>query len=170
MYKQEFIVDTDSLIKLAKSNIIKEVCKYFNCLISEEVYNEAVTKGKEGLYQDAFEIEELLKNKLIKLKKCGKGKKIEFSNNLGEGEKSTFILYQNSKNSLIVSDDNTFINFLKKENVSFIIPADFIVLLKKLNKIGELKALNYLENLKPHIKPKVYLNIKKKLEALRNSS
>lgn len=164
MYKQEFIVDTDSLIKLTKSNIIKEVCKYFNCLISEEVYNEAVIKGKEGLYQDAFEIEKLLENKLIKLRKCRKGKKTEFRNNLGEGEKSIFVLYQNSKNSTIVSDDNTFINFLKEKNADFIVPADFITLLKNLNKIDKVKALSYLENLKPYIKPTIYLKIKKRLE------
>lgn len=54
---------------------------------------------------------------------------------------------QDLKNSTIVSDDNTFINFLKKENVNFIIPADFITLLKKLDKIDF-----------------IYLKIKKKLE------
>ena len=164
MYKQEFILDTDSLIKLTKARVIKDICKYFNCLITEEVYNEAIIKGKEHLYQDAFEIENLLKNKLIKLKKCKKEVKIEFRDNLGEGEKSTFISHKNSKNSIIVSDDNTFINFLKEENVDFIIPADFITLLKKLNKINLKKALDYLENLKPHIKQKVYLHIKKELE------
>lgn len=164
MYKQEFIIDTDSLIKLTKSDIIKDVCEYFRCSISEEVYNEAVIRGKEGLHQDAFEIEKLLKNKLVKLKKCKKERKIEFRDNLGEGEKSTFILYQRVKNSIIVSDDNTFINFLKKENADFIVPADFITLLKKLNKIDKVKSLSYLENLKPYIKPIVYLNIKKKLE------
>jgi len=164
MYKQEFIVDTDSLIKLTKSEIIKEVCKYFNCVISEEVYNEAVTQGKKGLHRDAFKIEKLLEDKSIKLKRCKKDEEIEFRGNLGEGERSIFILYQNSKNPTIVSDDNTFINFLKEENVNFIVPADFITLLKKLNKVDKLQALNYLENLKAHIKPEVYLKIKKKLE------
>ena len=164
MYKQEFILDTDSLIKLTKADILKEVCKYFNCVITEEVYNEVITKGKEHLYQDAFEIENLFKNKLINLKKCKKESKIEFRDNLGEGEKSIFIFNQNSKNSIIVSDDNTFINFLKEENIDFIIPADFIILLKKLNKINFKKALNYLENLKPYIKQKVYLSIKDELE------
>jgi len=164
MYKQEFIVDTDSLIKLTKANIIKEVCKYFNCLISEEIYNEAVIKGKEGLYQDAFEIETLLRNKSIKLKKCKEERKIGCRANLGEGEKSIFGLHKYSKNSTIVSDDNTFINFLKEENTDFIIPANFITLLKRLNKIDLKKALSYLENLKPYIKPEVYFKIKKKLE------
>jgi hypothetical protein len=63
-----------------------------------------------------------------------------------------------------VTDDNTFINFLKMENKEFMVPADFLVLMKKLGKIDLTKALNYLESLKPHIRPKVHLKIKKILE------
>lgn len=66
MYKQEFIIDTDSLIKLTKSGIINEVCRNFKCIITEEVYDEAVTKGKIALHKDAFEIEELINKDLIK--------------------------------------------------------------------------------------------------------
>ena len=166
MYKQQFIIDTDSLIKLTKSSIIKEVCKYFTCFITEEVYNEAVVKGKEGLYQDAFEIEKLIKNNLIKVKKLDE-KKITLSNNLGEGEKSTFMLYKKLKNLTIVSDDNTFINFLIEEDAEFIIPTDFITLLKKLNKINMKKAIIYLDNMKPYIKSKVYSRVKNNIGGIK---
>ena len=159
MYKQQFIVDTDSLIKLTKSGLIKDVCKHFKCVITEEVFNETIIEGKKRLYQDAFEIEKLIKNNSIKLKKIGK-KEVELRSNIGKGEKSTFALYQKSKKSTIVSDDNTFINALSKEKANFIIPADFITLLKSLNKISSKKALFYLNNMETHIKPKVYLRIK----------
>ena len=162
MYKQEFIVDTDSLIKLTKSGIIKEVCKHFKCTITEEVYNEAVTKGKIALHKDAFEIEELINKNLIKIRGKKKEEILEIMN-LGKGETSTFTLYKKVKGT-IVTDDNAFINFLKRENAEFMIPADFITLMKKLNKINSAKALDYLNNIKTYVKPKVYSNIKKMLE------
>lgn len=162
MYKQEFIVDTDSLIKLTKSGIINEVCKHFKCTITEEVYDEAVTRGKSALHKDAFEIEKLIDKDLIKVKNAGKEEKPE-TVNLGKGELSLFRLHKKVKWA-IVTDDNAFINFLKTNKVEFIVPADFLTLMKKLNKMDSTKALNYLNSLKPHIKPKVYLNVKKVLE------
>lgn len=162
MYKQEFIFDTDSLIKLTKSGIIKEVIKIFKCTLTEEVYDEAVTKGKYALHKDAFEIEELVNKKLIEIKNKGKDEKLEIAN-LGKGELSSFILHKSSR-AILVTDDNTFISYLKRGDIEFIVPADFLVLLRKLNKIDAPEALNYLNNLKPHIKPEVYLKIKKQLE------
>lgn len=53
--------------------------------------------------------------------------------NLGIGEISSFKLHKKVKGT-IVTDDNTFINFLKRENAEFMIPADFITLMKKLKK------------------------------------
>lgn len=162
MYKQEFIVDTDSLIKLTKSGIINKVCRHFRCTITEEVYDEAVTKGKDALHKDAFEIEKLVKEGLIKVKK--KGAEEKFGEiNLGQGEKSAFALYKKAK-GIIVTDDNTFINFLKSNKAEFIVPADFLPLIRDLKKINSAEALGYLENIKPYIKPNIYLNIKKTLE------
>lgn len=162
MYKQEFIIDTDSLIKLTKSGIIKEACRHFKFVITEEVYDEAVTKGKIALHKDAFEIEELIDKNLIKIR----GKKEEETLetvNLGKGETSTFALYKKAK-GIIVTDDNTFINFLKNNKTEFMVPADFLVLMRNLKKINSTKALSHLENIKPYIKTKVYLSIKKILE------
>lgn len=162
MYKQEFIIDTDSLIKLTKSGIINEVCRNFKCIITEEVYDEAVTKGKIALHKDAFEIEELINKDLIKKRKKKKEEKLE-TMNLGKGETSTFVLYKKAK-GIIVTDDNAFINFLKNNKTGFMVPADFLVPMRNLKKINSIKALIHLENIKPYIKLKVYLNIKKVLE------
>ena len=162
MYKQEFIIDTDSLIKLAKSGIINEVCRNFKCTITEEVYDEAVTKGKIALHKDAFEIEELINKNLIKIRRKKEEETLE-TMNLGKGETSIFALYKKAK-GIIVTDDNTFINFLKNNKTEFMVPADFLVLMRNLKKINSAKALSHLENIKPYIKPKVYLSIKKGLE------
>jgi len=162
MYKHKFIIDTDSLIKLTKAGIIKEVCKNFGCVITREIYDEAVTQGKERLHQDAYKIEELTKKKLVKVSKK-KLEDIEIRKNLGEGEKSIYSLYKNSKNTTIVSDDNIFINFLREEKEKFIIPATFITILKSMNRIDSKQASNHLNKMKPYIKPKVYSIIKNNL-------
>ena len=158
---------------------VKKNKRHFKFAITEEVYDEAVTKGKIALHKDAFEIEELINKNLIKIM----GKKEEETletMNLGKGETSTFALYKKAK-GMIVTDDNTFINFLKsnimKNNIfqdtknlrffretEFMVPADFLVLMRNLKKINSAKALSYLGNIKPHIKPKVYLSIKRILE------
>lgn len=83
--------------------------------------------------------------------------------NLGKGETSTFVLYKKAK-GIIVTDDNAFINFLKNNKTGFMVPADFLVPMRNLKKINSIKALIHLENIKPYIKLKVYLNIKKVLE------
>jgi len=55
--------------------------------------------------------------------------------NLGKGETSTFISHKKAK-GVIVTDDNTFINFLKNNKTEFMIPADFLVLMRNLKKIN----------------------------------
>ncbi len=40
-----FVLDSDGLIKLAKSSIIEHLLKRFSCFISSAVYEEVVTRG-----------------------------------------------------------------------------------------------------------------------------
>lgn len=162
MYKHKFIIDADSLIKLTKASIIKKMCKNFNCSITKEVYEEVVTQGKERLYQDAFKIEKLVQNKSIKLNKT-KPKEMEVRKTLDEGEKSIYLLHKSSKNTMLVSDDNTFLNFLKEEEEKFTTPTRLITLLKSLNIIDSKQALVYLNKMKPYIKSKTYLMVKETL-------
>lgn len=159
MYKHRFIIDADSLIKLTKISIINKICQSFHCSITKEVYAEVVTQGKERLHQDAFKIEKLVKNRSIKLNKT-KPKKMEIRKTLDEGEKSIYLLYKSSKNTMLVSDDNTFLNFLKEEGEKFTTPTRLITLLKSLNIINSKQALVYLNKMKPYIKPETYLRVK----------
>lgn len=156
MYK--LIFDSDGLIKLVKARIIHEVCEKFNCLVTSEVFKETVIEGKKRLYEDAFTIEKLIKQNKIKIKKSDK-LKIE---NLGKGESSTLQLSKKI-NAMVVSDDSTFISYLRDNSVPFMTPTNLITRLYKLNYINKTKALDALEKIKPFIKKEIYDKTKNKL-------
>ena len=157
-----FIFDSDALIKLTHSEIIFNVCKIFNCLITEEVKEEAVTEGKKRFYPDAFVIEKLIKNNLLKVRVPKR--KPSIKEDFGKGEKSVLGLYHSTRNSIIVSDDSAFIKHLEDKNIQFFVPADLIILLKKLNKISLKEATHFLDGIKVFIKEEVYNETKKELK------
>lgn len=91
-------------------------------------------------------------------------KKIEIVNHLGKGELSILSLGKEVKNHIIISDDQTFIKELEKENLDFLVPTDLIILLKRLGKIDQEEAKDYLKRIRVFIREEDYKKIKKELE------
>jgi len=156
-----FILDSDALIKLVHSGVLTKVCEAFNCITTNEVERETVDEGKKRFYPDAEVIEKLIENKLSKIKNPKKD--IEIVDRFGKGELSVLGLSKEIKNHIIISDDRTFIKELEKENLDFLIPIDLIVLLKRLGKINQKEAKDYLENIKVFIREEDYKKIEKEL-------
>lgn len=164
MYK--IVFDSDALIKLIKAKLPKEVFESFEAVISDEVYEECVIEGKKALFEDAFVIEMLLKEGLIKKLKARKNTDIEKilkEEDFGKGEASSLHLYKGIKAGAICSDDEKFLNFLDKNGISFVLPADFVIRLKEVNLFSKEDAINVLNGLKPFIKEQVYLKFKKQI-------
>lgn len=147
-----FVLDADGLIKLAKASVIEELTKYRKCVITQEVFDEAVKKGKEGFYEDAYVIEDLIKRKLLTVK----GTETAGIADLGKGEESSLKIYKKGKYAAIITDDRKFLKVLEEQNVPFIMPSDVIVTLSKRRKINARKASEALEKLKPLIRKEVY--------------
>ena len=165
------LLDSDALIKLTRSKAIFRVCEAFNCLITNEIKEETVEDGKKRFYPDALVIEKLIKDNLVKIRDSKRMPNIkeetEFSANFagfGKGEKSVLRLYRSARNSIIISDDSAFIKHLESKNIPFFIPADLIILLKKLNKISLKEAMHFLDGMKVFIKEEVYNEAKKELK------
>jgi rRNA-processing protein FCF1 len=156
------IFDSDALIKLTYSEIIQKTCENFNCFITDKVKEETVDEGKKRFYPDADIIENLIERKLLKTK--NPKKTIEIKDDLGKGEQSVLSLYKTIKKCIIITDDQYFIKQLEKENINFIVPADVIVLLKKLGKINLKESLYHLNKIKIFIKKETYKSVKKDLE------
>ncbi|MEK6835364.1 MAG: hypothetical protein AABX61_03820 [Nanoarchaeota archaeon] len=147
------VLDSDALIKLTKSGLIKNIAKTSKLNISEEVFKEVVVEGKVRLYEDAFKIEEMVKRGILKKLKV---KKIKDNLELGSGETSTLNLYKEKKFDLIVSDDRKFLNVLEQMGVEFTTPVGLIVALVKSKGLDKEKAINGIKNIKNLIREDAY--------------
>lgn len=160
MYK--LLIDSDSLIKLAKIGLLENVTKIFSVQITEEIFNETVTEGKKRLYEDANKIEKFITNgKIIVIKKKRKGR-IPAKENFGAGELS--IIDAKEKKHIIVTDDLSFTRYLQSNKIIPISSANLIISLKEKSILTKQQAFNYLERLKPHIRDEIYKNIANDLE------
>ena len=159
MYK--FILDSDALIKLTKAGLLEDVCRHYRCIITTEVKNECVDEGKKRLHKDALKIEYLINKKSLKIKDPKKSRKTK--ENLGKGEMSTVNLYVQEKNSIIATDDSTFVRYLEENNIKFIMPAGLILLMKITNKIDVETSLKYLEKMRYFIKEEIYEDVKRSI-------
>tara|TARA_B100000315_G_C14385854_1_gene499606 strand:- start:29 stop:514 length:486 start_codon:yes stop_codon:yes gene_type:complete len=156
-----FIFDSDALIKLAYSGALAKVCEIFECSTTIEVKREVIDEGKKRFYPDAELIEEIVEKDLLKIKEFKK--KTETTRRLGCGELSVWQLSKVIKNSVIVSDDQSFLNELEKEKINFLVPVDLIILLKRLKKINLAEANQYLEGIKVFIRIEEYNKAKKEI-------
>ena len=147
------MLDSDALIKLTKSELIEDIAKKSNLSISEEVFKEVVIEGKKRLYEDAFKIENMVKNNLIKKLKVKRAKN---DLEVGAGETSTLALYKEKKFDIIVSDDRKFLNVLDKEEIKFVTPLGLIVALVKKGGLDKKKAINGIKNIKNLVREDIY--------------
>src|SRR3989344_748156 len=99
---KKLVFDADGVIKLTKSGVMNIIVENYQCAITKQVYEEAVTEGKKRLYQDALEIERLFQAEKIKVISI----RLKLDKTLGKGEAS---VYQDAEDSVIVSDDRKFL-------------------------------------------------------------
>jgi len=117
------ILDSDGLIKLAKAGVLGELSRKYLLVITGQVHNEVVIKGKAHGHKEAEEIEEMIKTGIIQVRKTSlKGGNLR----LGEGERSCFQLYSRKAGGFIVSDDQAFLRYLEFHGVPFVLPTDLI--------------------------------------------
>ena len=151
---KNIVFDSDGLIKLTKAGIHEKVVEYFICSITKEVYDETVVKGMERFYDDAFQIDGLIKKGKIMVKNIENNKKasnILKGSSLGRGETSSLHLYFNLNAEAIISDDRAFLSVLQQNNVAFITPADLIVRSFELKMLSKDESLNALDMIEPYI-------------------
>ncbi|MBI2076295.1 MAG: hypothetical protein HYT72_03560 [Candidatus Aenigmarchaeota archaeon] len=154
-----FVLDTDGLIKLTKSGVMEELAKYRKCLITQDVFNEAVKQGKERLYEDAYAIEDLIDRKLLSVEKIN----FEEINNLGKGEASSLAIYKKKRCNAIITDDRKFLSVLEEQRIPFIMPVDVILGLLKRRKITTKMAFEALEKMKLFIREELYTKAKNEI-------
>ncbi|MDP2755503.1 MAG: hypothetical protein Q8P40_14090 [Nitrospirota bacterium] len=163
----KLVFDSDGLIKLFKSGCLQIIFQNFACSISREVHEETVIKGMERLYDDAFEIEGLIKKDKLTVEVVRNNKQAQNilkHSSAGKGEAASLHLFFNLDATAIISDDRVFLNLLHKNNVPFITPTDLIVRLYVLKLISKKEALDVLNKIKPYASKDSYANAKANLE------
>ena len=163
----KIVFDSDGLIKLIKAECLQKLLEHFTCSITREVYEETALKGMERLYDDAFQIEKLVKNGRLNVEKAKNDKQaqqiLKYSG-VGKGEASSLHLFFNTNAGAIISDDRAFLNLLEQNNIPFIIPADLIIRLVELKLISRDEAVDALNRIKTYVSKNSYNNAKANLE------
>lgn len=162
----KIVLDSDGLIKLGKSGILKILCEAHSCMIPEEVFKETIAQGKSELYEDALKLEEEIKGRMgiYKPTESPIADKIAEGKSLGRGEKEVLRLFFDKEADAIISDDRSFLNLLEDEGIAFFNPANAIVELTKRGRIKREEGLNALARIKELIRKYVYEKPKKEME------
>ena len=103
------ISDASTLILLQKIDLLGKLTKNFEFIIPEEVYREAVIIGKEKKFSDSYQIENVIKQNLIKVKKIkniGSVNKIINEFGTAEGETEAIVLFLELKADILATDDH----------------------------------------------------------------
>jgi hypothetical protein len=140
------------------------VVQEFSCATTEAVFDEVVTKGKARLHQDAEEIADIISGP-VELLPIEEHTEAELG--LGAGESSILSLLSREQDVLVVSDDRRFLSVLSARKVSFLTPADVILVLAMRYVLTQVEAEEALERLRPLIRRVAYLEAKHELRRIR---
>lgn len=154
----KFVLDSDAAIKLAKAGVLEKLAVFAKCFMPKQAYQE-VLRGKEKMYEDAFEIERIVENRKIKIINV----KAQIMEGFGAGECAALSLFNKLGEDIVISDDRKFLSVLEKQGVPFIIPTDIIVMLAVKKQISSKEASEALDNMRSLVREE---NYKKAKEAI----
>ena len=143
-------MDSDCLIKLAKSSLKEIICSSFAVSIPPIVKKEIIEDSAGQ--PDSLLIKQNLEKKLLAVS--------EQEMSAAKGEEGLFKVFQSGRYDAICSDDKRFIKRLRLFQVPYMTPGVLIVLLLKKKKITVHEALRKLELLSPMISDEEYATVK----------
>lgn len=170
----KIVLDADGLIKLGKAKLLALFLESFEVLVPEAVYEEAVTIGKLELYEDAFDLEEILKQGRVRILEVRLDPRVSELltgvTALGRGERAALQLYHAENADAILSDDRVFLRFLNDNHVPYLTPAGVIARLVEIGHLAPEDGINGLERLKGSIRESVYRKVREELETRRGDN
>ncbi len=137
-----FIIDSSSMILLAKIGLLEKFLSGREAVIPSSVYNESVSRGKDKGREDAYIIEALVKSGKIKVSEPHKSTCTEVGNlfNLHGGERDVLALAKDMNIKYIICDDKKAINASKVLGLKFITALNIIVAMCIKGKISKEEA------------------------------
>ena len=144
------ISDASTLILLEKIALLDKLAGNFEFIIPQEVYNEAVAKGKEAKSEDAYSIENKINGgviKVMKIKDRKKANQIIGEFNLEKGETESIVLFLQEKADILAIDDHKAINVCKIYKIPFITALTFVITVLDAKIIMKSEAREMVRNL-----------------------
>ncbi|MBI4141884.1 hypothetical protein HY484_03095, partial [Candidatus Woesearchaeota archaeon] len=128
----EIIIDACSAILLGKASVLETFIDTYEVYFTEAVINE-VLKGKSKMFEDAFLLERLQKDKKIKTVLVSPNivKKLMFDFNMGVGEASVVASGIGRKNVFIVTDNRQGRKAARINHISVVGSIEIVVSLYK---------------------------------------
>ena len=142
--------DSSTLILLQKIKLLDLIVQRNQVIVSGGVYKETILKGLEKNYLDAIELNEKIKNNLIRVIKItnqNKLEEIQKNFNLARGEAETIILHEQEKTDLIALDDLKALKYCDYYKILFITAINFVINYYKQKLINKNEALDMIKNL-----------------------
>jgi rRNA-processing protein FCF1 len=152
------LMDSDCLIKLARSSLKEVVCRSYTVVIPPLVRREVVDKGRD--LPDAEIVRRTLESKLLSLS--------ERQRSASRAKEAVFTVFQSGRYDAICSDDRKFIKRLRLFHVPYLTPAVLIAALVKNGKLTLKNAFEKLEALAPMVSEEEYATVKLFLAGWRN--
>jgi hypothetical protein len=169
-----FVVDADGLIKLGKSGVLEALVEGHEILVPAAVYEEAVRRGKQELYEDALELERILEDREVPAVSARSEPRadrlLEGVTSLGAGERGALHLYFAEVANAVVSNDRVFLNFLGRHSIPSLTLANAVVGLARSGWISPGEGLQALEKLSGYVRAEVYERAGAELEDLQKES
>lgn len=161
------VMDSDALIKIAKSSIKETILSNISADIPKKVKQETVDEGIKNGYPDAIVISRNIQAGKIKVQETKSFKDVEqtiLSLNLTGGEADAFRLFNTDKSySCIITDDQKFIDLIGGLGVPYLTPSSLLVYLVSQKRITAGEAIRYLDKLEPMISEEEYILTKEEL-------
>lgn len=153
------VCDADGLIKMQKAGLLALLAQEAELLIGPQVFQEAVTEGKQRGYADAAALEQLLEAHAIRPRPVPahpRATALLPPGTFGEGERETLHLYYHAQADGILSDDRGFLTLLTAQQIPFFTPAAALVALGTWGVLAVPEAFAALERLRPLIRQEHY--------------
>jgi predicted nucleic acid-binding protein len=136
------VLDSSTLILLAKASVLETVAAEGDMLIPECVYEESVIRGKEKARPDSLIIEKLVSTGKIKVLGAPAEEKEKLKKSFGItcGENQTVALAISEKCRLVLTDDRKSMTVCRTLGIPYMIALDALIDLYYSNRITPKKA------------------------------
>jgi len=143
----QMVVDSSTLILLAKCSLLQIVCDLFDVIVPKAVNIEVASEDLVKNYPDAALISDLTSKGAIKVQSPDSSDRLTLPLSLHKGEEDALLMAVKLGRLLFATDDGKAIKAARFFKVPFIVTPKIVVELFRLQKISFKKARESVEKL-----------------------